>query len=108
MLRRLSLALCLILTVAAGFAQSDVANVTQLHIHLKPQAAHTPKTVLTGSEAAGLSRPPSPYPAWQSWQKDLVNAVNESGLYHLIDRCDKLEAGRFQHWLTSEVVNQRS
>ena len=55
MLRRIGLALCLILTTAPGFAQSDVANVAQLHIRLKPQAPHTPKTMLSTTEAADIS-----------------------------------------------------
>lgn len=55
MFGRIGLALCLILNVAPGFAQGDVANVTQLHIRLKAQTQHTPQTPLTANEAADLS-----------------------------------------------------
>ena len=55
MLGKIVLTVCLVLNTATGFAQSDVANVVQLHIRLKPQALHTPKTMLSGGEAAGFS-----------------------------------------------------
>lgn len=55
MFGRIVLALCLILNAAASFAQGDVSNVTQMHIRMKPQSSHTPKTMLTADEAAGLS-----------------------------------------------------
>lgn len=33
-----------------------------------------------------------------------VNVINESGLYHVILRSDKPEAGPFRKWVTSEVL----
>ena len=55
MLGRIVLALCLILNMAASFAQSDLPNVAQLHIRMKPQALQAPKTMMSASEAAVLS-----------------------------------------------------
>jgi len=36
--------------------------------------------------------------------KDLVNVINESGLYTLILRSNKQEAKRFKKWVTAEVL----
>lgn len=55
MLRKIVLIFLLSLLVIAAHAQGDVANVTQLHIRLKAQTQHPPKTPLTSNEAADLS-----------------------------------------------------
>ena len=55
MFARIGLVLCLIMNVTGGFAQGDIANVTQLHIRLKPQAQHSSNSMLSGSEAASFS-----------------------------------------------------
>jgi prophage antirepressor-like protein len=38
------------------------------------------------------------------WQKDIVNIINESGLYELISRSNKPEARRFQKWIHAEIL----
>ncbi len=53
--RKISLIFFLSFLAIAAHAQGDVANVTQLHIRLKAQTQHTPKTPLTANEAADLS-----------------------------------------------------
>jgi prophage antirepressor-like protein len=39
-------------------------------------------------------------------RRQQTNVVNESGLYDVILRSDKLEARKFKHWITHEVLPQ--